>query len=143
MLLTGARSQRECTGKIGSGLVQRGFLSLASKLKMMTGAPVQVTRKVSDGDQIECLRVVEIPGHTPGQIALAHEGDGAVIVADAFVNYKNRVRQDPMPGIDLDREEARRSIAKLSELGYDNIFPSHGEAMLGDGTKKLKDFLRS
>ena len=123
------------------GAFQRGFLGLADRLKMITGTPSQVTRQVSEGDQIECLRVVEIPGHTPGQIALVHEGDGAVIVADAFVNYKNRIRQDPLPGVDIDRDEARRSIAKLSELGYENILPSHGEPMLGNGTQKLKDFL--
>ncbi len=124
-----------------SGVVQRGFLGLADRLKMMTGVPVQVTRQVSEGDQIDGLRVIEIPGHTPGQIALVHEGDGAVIVADAFINYKNRVRQDPMPGVDIDREEAKRSIAKLSALGYENLLPSHGKPILGNGTQKLKEFL--
>ncbi len=116
----------------------KAFLGLSSKLNMMTGTPVQVTRKVREGDQVEGLEVVDVRGHSPGQIALVHEQDRAVLVADTFGNFRNRIGRWPFPGIDVDRDEGMGSIAKVAGLGYEKFLPSHGVPILDRGPERLK-----
>ena len=125
---------------VSSG-AQKAFLGLSSRWNMMTGQPVSVSQWVSEGDLVEGLRVIDVPGHTPGQIALVHEGDGAVIVGDTFGNFLNRIGRWPFPGIDTDRDEGLRSIEKLADLGFEKLLPSHGEPILKDGARRLREFL--
>ncbi len=125
---------------VSSG-AQKAFLGLSSRWNMMTGEPVSVSQPVSEGDLVEGLRIIDVPGHTPGHIALVHEGDGAVIVGDTFGNFLNRIGRWPFPGIDTDRDEGLRSIEKLADLGYEKLLPSHGEPILKDGIGRLRMFL--
>lgn len=54
--------------------------------------PVTPTRRVGDGDRVGPLRVIAAPGHTPGHVALAHDGDGVLIAGDAFSSMMLGVR---------------------------------------------------
>jgi glyoxylase-like metal-dependent hydrolase (beta-lactamase superfamily II) len=46
---------------------------------------VPPARLLEDGDRIGALRVVDAPGHTPGQIALLDERHGTLFAGDAYV----------------------------------------------------------
>jgi glyoxylase-like metal-dependent hydrolase (beta-lactamase superfamily II) len=104
--------------------------------------PVRVTRTIADGDVVCGLRIVEMPGHTPGQIALLHERDGVLLCADALFNVLGDIGYDPVPGMTANRDRAAASLAKLVELGCKDVAPSHGPAILGDASERIATFLR-
>lgn len=103
--------------------------------------PVPIAGTLGPGDEIEGLRVVDMPGHTPGQIALVHEKDSLVLCADAIFNVQGHVGHDPAPGITADPATAEESMRRLAELGIDDVAPSHGPALLGDARARIVRFL--
>ncbi len=102
---------------------------------------VVVDETLEEGDRLGPLRVVGLPGHTPGQIGLVHEADGVCLCGDAFFNADGRIGLDPVPGLTADRARARLSLQRLLDLGVDDIVPSHGGALLGDARARLQEFL--
>jgi glyoxylase-like metal-dependent hydrolase (beta-lactamase superfamily II) len=102
---------------------------------------VRVARTVEEDERVCGLRVVAIPGHTPGQIGLVHEEDGVLLCADGFFNVRGEIGHDPIPGVTLDRARAEASMARLAALGCTDMAPSHGPAILGDAPERLLRFL--
>ena len=103
--------------------------------------PVRVTRTIADGDRVCGLRVIEIPGHTPGQIALLHERDGVLLCADALFNVRGEIGFDPVPGMTVNRGQAEASMKRIASLGLGDVAPSHGPAILGDAPERILRFL--
>ncbi len=103
--------------------------------------PVRVDRTLADGDFVCGLRVLEVPGHTPGQIALLHGADAVLLCADALFNVNGAIGYDPVPGMTLNRAGAATSLARLAELGCNDVAPSHGPAILGDAPDRIRRFL--
>ena len=53
-------------------------------LPVWDGGPVEIAGTVEEGDDVSGFRVVHIPGHSPGQIALWRESDRLALTADCF-----------------------------------------------------------
>jgi glyoxylase-like metal-dependent hydrolase (beta-lactamase superfamily II) len=102
---------------------------------------VRVTRTIADGDLVCGLRVVAIPGHTPGQVALLHENDGMLLCADALFNVRGEIGYDPVPGMTLDHRKATESVERIAKLGVADLAPSHGPAIIGDAQERIARFL--
>jgi hydroxyacylglutathione hydrolase len=101
------------------------------------GGPVHVDGTVQEGDEIAGFRVVHLPGHAPGLIALWRERDRVALVSDCFYMTDMYGRPQP-PAVPLDpynfdTEQAKRSIAKLAELGPAAAWPGHLGPLDGDG----------
>lgn len=103
--------------------------------------PIKVNGTLSAGDRIGDLSVVDMPGHTPGQIALVHEKDRLVLCADALFNVRGELGYDPTPGVTADIVAAEESMRRLAEIGVDDVAPSHGPALLGDARARIAAFL--
>lgn len=80
---------------------------------------------VSDGEWIAGMKVVHLPGHTPGMIGLVHREDRAALAGDAFISRGGRLRP-PYAVFTADLEEARRSMARLAAEDFDHLLASHG-----------------
>ena len=82
------------------------------------GGPVQISGTVAEGDEIAGFRVIHIPGHAPGQIALWRESDRLALVSDCFYTLDMWGRDcEPRvaePLFNFDTEQAR---AEHSEAG--------------------------
>jgi glyoxylase-like metal-dependent hydrolase (beta-lactamase superfamily II) len=104
-------------------------------------SPLRIDGALDDDEHILGLRVISVPGHTPGQIALLHEQDGVVLSADSVFNVRGHLGHDPTPGLTIDIRQAEASLERLLELGLEDFAPSHGPAMLGDATSRLRRFL--
>lgn len=93
------------------------------------GGPVTISGTVSEGDEIAGFRVVELPGHAPGQIGLWRESDRVAIVSDCVYltdMYGRHVpAQVPEPAYNFDTDQARASIAKLAALDPAVCLPGH------------------
>jgi N-acyl homoserine lactone hydrolase len=91
-------------------------------------------REVRDGDEIDAgVRVLDVPGHTPGSIALLvdQEGDRAAITGDALPNARCALQGTPYL-VFFDPVVARESVARIrSEARL--IYPGHDRPFRQDG----------
>ncbi len=84
---------------------------------------------VREGDLIRagsvCLKVLDIPGHTPGSIALLDEKDRILFSADSVAKHFPVYMQFPGQSV----ENYLAALHKMKDLGdkYDRICPCHGE----------------
>jgi hydroxyacylglutathione hydrolase len=91
---------------------------------------------LTDGQSMERYgfdaKIIHIPGHTKGSIAiLTNEGD--LFVGDILFNRRKPV---VAPFVD-DFQELKNSIDKLKKLNIKMIYPGHGKPFLGDGILKI------
>jgi glyoxylase-like metal-dependent hydrolase (beta-lactamase superfamily II) len=111
-------------------------------LKRWDAGPVDVAATVSDGDEVAGFRVVHIPGHAPGQIALFRESDGVALTSDCFYTmdvetFRYGPPRVPHRGTNHDSEEARASIRRLADLEPTIAWPGHAEPVRGDVRAQL------
>lgn len=125
------------------GMLPRTVLSLNHWFAQRRVPPIRVDRTVTEDEVICGLRVVLVPGHTPGQMALVHDDDALVLCADALFHVGGSVGHDPIPGLTADPWTAERSMARIAQLGVADVAPSHGPALLGDAPERIERFLES
>ena len=99
------------------------------------GGPVTIADTVSEGDEIAGFRVVHLPGHAPGLIALWRERDRLALCSDAFYTLDMWGRDDephlPLAGYNLDTDLARASLRKLAALEPAAAYAGHAEPVTG------------
>ena len=77
-----------------------------------------------DGDEVAGLRVVHVPGHTAGSIALVR--DGVVLTGDALLGDRQGRIRPPDPGLSLDPVAATASADRILALSPRLVLPGHG-----------------
>ncbi|HEV3321721.1 MAG TPA: MBL fold metallo-hydrolase [Solirubrobacteraceae bacterium] len=108
------------------------------------GGPVKIAGTVSEGDEVAGFRVIDLPGHAPGQIALWRESDRLALTSDTF--YAIAVDrwgvdcppQVPLDMFNYDTEQARASIRKLAALEPAAAWSGHGKPLTGDVRSQLE-----
>jgi glyoxylase-like metal-dependent hydrolase (beta-lactamase superfamily II) len=109
--------------------------------------PHPVARRLRDGDEVAGFTVIELPGHTPGQIGLWRESDRTVLCADTMrsMNLLTGLPQlGEMPEIfTVDLAESRRSIRKLAALEANTVCFGHGRPLRKSAADKINDFAAS
>jgi steroid delta-isomerase-like uncharacterized protein len=114
-----------------------------SLLRVWDGGPVEITGTVDEGEDVSGFRVVHIPGHAPGQIALFRERDGVALTTDGFytldveTSLKGAPRL-PHAAFTPDMELARASLRKLAELDPSVAGPGHGDPLREDVRGQLR-----
>jgi glyoxylase-like metal-dependent hydrolase (beta-lactamase superfamily II) len=104
--------------------------------------PVEVDIALKDGDKLGNLTVIELPGHTPGSIALLDAQRKALFVGDTLRFDGSKVTGAPKQFTwDADKEKA--SIKKISTLDFEVMLPGHGEILKTNASSKVKEFLDS
>ncbi|MET8160977.1 MBL fold metallo-hydrolase [Sphaerisporangium sp. NPDC005289] len=93
--------------------------------------PCPVDRELVDGDVLDFgggARVIAIPGHTDGSIALHLPGPGVLFTGDTVANVGT-----VMPGVfNTDRERAMESFRALAGLEATLACVGHGDPITGD-----------
>ncbi|MBU6282152.1 MBL fold metallo-hydrolase [bacterium] len=144
-VVCGAREREFVEGRslarAARGLLPRVVLAVQHWTSRRRVAPIRVDRTVAEGDVVCGLRVVEVPGHTPGQIALVHEADRVLLCADSLFNVGGEIGYDPVPGMTADLGRADETLERLASLGIQDVAPSHGPAILGDAPDRIRRFL--
>ena len=106
------------------------------------GGPVKIADTVAEGDEIAGFRVVAIPGHAPGQIALWRESDRLALVSDCFYTLDIWGRDSephvPFPLYNFDTDAARESMRKIAALEPAAAWPGHAKPVTGDVRSKLE-----
>jgi glyoxylase-like metal-dependent hydrolase (beta-lactamase superfamily II) len=106
-------------------------------LRHWDGGPVRIAGTLDEGDEIAGFRVVHLPGHAPGQIALVRERDRLALKSDCFYMVDPETSRPQPPGLPhpaftLDEALARASIRKLAALDLAKAWPGHLGPLTGD-----------
>ncbi|GAA2415057.1 MBL fold metallo-hydrolase [Streptomyces glaucosporus] len=100
--------------------------------------PCRVDRELEDGDVLDFgggARVVAVPGHTDGSIALHLPGPGVLFTGDTAAN----VGGNTMPGVfNLDRARMLESFRRLAALETDTACFGHGDPITGGAGEALR-----
>jgi len=117
-------------------------------LQRWDGGPVTVSDTVDEGDEVAGFRVVHLPGHAPGLIALWRAGDGLALVSDAFytldpqTGFKKPPRL-PHPAFNWNEAELRASLLKLAELHPRVVWTGHADVVDDEPERVLRELARS
>jgi glyoxylase-like metal-dependent hydrolase (beta-lactamase superfamily II) len=99
-------------------------------------AAVAPTHRVEGGDTIDLgdrqLRVLHLPGHTPGCIGLYDEADEALFSGDAV--YEGELI-DTLPESSVD--DYARTMRRLLDLPVSVVYPGHGQPFTGERLREL------
>lgn len=101
----------------------------------LSGRSVQLP--LDEGMTLNGFEVYAAPGHAPGQIALLHRADRALICGDVFMNPNNSLG-DPYTVFTYDPVQNHASQAKLAGLDFDHLLVSHGPPILREGRAKAQ-----
>ncbi len=105
------------------------------------GGPVKIEGTLTEGDEVAGFRVIDLPGHAPGQIGLWRESDRLALVSDCFYTLdiwgRDMAPQVPMPLYNYDTERARESVRKLAEMEPAAAWPGHAKPVTGDVRTQL------
>jgi glyoxylase-like metal-dependent hydrolase (beta-lactamase superfamily II)/predicted ester cyclase len=111
-------------------------LHLLMHRRAWDGGPVEIAGTVSEGDDVAGFKVVHIPGHAPGMIALWRERDRLALTSDCFYTLdiwgRNCDPAVPMAVYNYDTEQARESIRKIAALEPAAAWPGHAQPVTGD-----------
>ena len=106
------------------------------------GGPVKIAGTVTEGDEIAGFKVMELPGHAPGQIGLWRESDRLALGSDCFytLDIWGRDSEPHVPDAiyNFDTEQARASIRKLAALEPAAAWPGHAKPLTGDVRAQLE-----
>jgi glyoxylase-like metal-dependent hydrolase (beta-lactamase superfamily II) len=146
-LLTGARivahpdDAEIIAGKKERPMVKSGFGVFFSLFRtLMKVRPFQVDLLAHEGDDIAGLKVIHIPGHTPGSIALYDRKRKVLFVGDAL-RFRNEAVQGPSERMTMDLNKAYESIEKLTSFDFDVLLSGHSKPVLSNATTKVQEFL--
>ncbi|GLZ29577.1 hypothetical protein Lesp02_17670 [Lentzea sp. NBRC 105346] len=99
--------------------------ALLGKMKMPPPHPV--ARGLVEGDEIAGFTVLDVPGHSPGHIALWRDHDGVLICGDVFFNVFRPAA--PPKLLTWDHERNRESMRRLAELRPKLVLFGHGRPL--------------
>ncbi|MDH6196503.1 glyoxylase-like metal-dependent hydrolase (beta-lactamase superfamily II) [Mycobacterium frederiksbergense] len=103
------------------------------------GPACRVDRVVGDGDVIEFAggaRVIGVPGHTPGSIALYLPAADTMLTGDVVAEFNGQV----IFGVfNSDRSELARSVQRLAATGAQRAGFGHGEPILTDAAAHIAE----
>lgn len=104
--------------------------------------PVEVDIALRDGDKIEGLTVIHVPGHTPGSIALLDE-EKRVLFAGDTLRYDGKKISGAPEQFSLDPTKVKESIRKIAALNFDVMLPGHGEPLKPNASEEVRKFAES
>lgn len=97
------------------------------------GPPFPVQRRLQEGDHVGEFEVLDVPGHSPGHIALWRQRDGVLIAGDVVNNANlvtTRVRlSEPPASFTADVPQNRASIKKIARLRPKVVCVGHGPVL--------------
>ncbi len=106
------------------------------------GGPVKISGTLGEGDEVAGFKVIHLPGHAPGLIALWRESDRLALVSDCFYTLDMWGRSCPphVPNAtyNYDTEQARASIRKLAEMEPAAAWPGHARPVTPSGAGDVR-----
>ncbi|MEN6343426.1 MAG: MBL fold metallo-hydrolase [Methanospirillum sp.] len=103
--------------------------------------PFEPDLLVRDGDRVDGLRCIHLPGHTPGSIGLLDEGSAVLFCGDTLRFDGRSLNRGPAQFV-MDPVQERESIRRMAELDFDTLLVGHGVPLLPDASARVREFAR-
>lgn len=106
---------------------------------LASAPPSPVHWEVTEGTVLDVAGgavVLEVPGHTPGSIALHLPNLGVLITGDTIAEHQGQVVLGPF---NLDREQAWASLQRLAAVEVDAACFGHGEPVTRGASSALQN----
>ncbi|WP_100407392.1 MBL fold metallo-hydrolase [Bacillus solitudinis] len=139
--LTGKMSYPEPDPTVEGGMVAK-LSSMFPNEPINLGNHVETLPSNGSVPHMPGFRWIHTPGHTPGHVSLFRDGDGALIVGDAFVTvkqeslYKVLTQEQEISGppryLTPDWDASWESVKKLEALRPSLAVTGHGLPMTGE-----------
>lgn len=103
---------------------------------------VPVEEELRDGQLLPIaggLRVVHMPGHSPGHCGYLHEPTGLLITGDAIFNVRG-IRW-PFKSFCTNFAQAQQTVHRLTELDYTTAAFTHGTELRVNPREAIRSFL--
>jgi glyoxylase-like metal-dependent hydrolase (beta-lactamase superfamily II) len=97
---------------------------------------------LNNGDRIDGLQCIHIPGHTPGSVGLLDERTGTFFAGD-ILRYDGRSIAEGPALFTLDVTGSRQSIQKIALLDFDILLPGHGIPLIGGASGQVREFAQA
>lgn len=146
-VIASAEERRVIEGEISVPLPDPAALPALFKIVKLPESRfprVPVGRVVADGDVIPAfggLRVVPMPGHAPGQIALYQPEKKLIIIGDTLMHMMGL--RLPLVPATVNMAQAKQSIARLCGMDIEIVLFGHGEPIMSGAKAQLQAFARS
>jgi len=120
-----------------------GFLWYGARHGGFRIPPVREVMNFADGDVLDLPgspRIIHIPGHTPGSVAVHVPAVDALFVGDALTTGNVLTgERGPQPApFTLDAEAALASLAKLEDVSATWVLPGHGAPWHGGAAEAIR-----
>jgi glyoxylase-like metal-dependent hydrolase (beta-lactamase superfamily II) len=113
-----------------------GFLWYSARRGGLRVPPVGEVTTFADGDELDVPgrpRIIHVPGHTPGSVAIHVPGVDALFLGDAMTTRNVLTgAEGPKPApFTLDPAQARESLDRIQAVDATWVLPGHGPAWDG------------
>jgi glyoxylase-like metal-dependent hydrolase (beta-lactamase superfamily II) len=108
----------------GGELPEKGRRAMRLIIRTLRVRPLAADLRLRADDEVLGFRVLHVPGHTEGSIALEH--DGIVFTGDALVGDRHGRVRPPDPGLSLDPALSTESAERIQGLAPRLVLPGHG-----------------
>ena len=120
-----------------------GFLLYGGRRGLLRVPPLTEVRTFADGAVLDvpgAPRVVHLPGHTPGSVALHIPALDAIFLGDAFTTRSVLTGElgPRLAPFTLDPVQSLASLTKLDGVSATWVLPGHGEAWSGGLAEALR-----
>jgi glyoxylase-like metal-dependent hydrolase (beta-lactamase superfamily II) len=116
----------------------RGFLLRIAGAIMNPGVfPLDIL--LNDGDRIDGLLCISIPGHTPGSIGLYDDRTKTFFSGDILRYDGTSIKEGPTL-FTQDLNGSRQSIRKIASLDFEVLLPGHGIPLRDRASEKVREF---
>jgi glyoxylase-like metal-dependent hydrolase (beta-lactamase superfamily II) len=107
--------------------------------KIMGPKPIMPDIILKDGDRVDGLLCVSLPGHTPGSTGLLDEGSKVFFSGDTLRFDGKSVGRGPA-FFTMDLAHERESIMRIAGLDFDTLLVGHGVPLHPGAATKVREF---
>jgi glyoxylase-like metal-dependent hydrolase (beta-lactamase superfamily II) len=144
-LARGETKKQVAYGPIRIGPFVRFFWYTAWRGGLRAPHPITEVRPVNDGETLDlpgAPRIIHIPGHTPGSVAIHVPAVDALFVGDALTTghvLTGETGPRPAP-FTMDPARALDSLAKLDSVEATWVLPGHGAPWSGGSAEAIRRY---
>ena len=117
--------------------VRIAYNGLAAWERMTGKLPLSVDLPLEDSQVVDGLRVIHLPGHTPGSIALYEENRRVLFSGDSLV-YPSGVLHSSPPHLSMCPQEIGPTHKRLLSIDFDIMLGGHGQPLMPDAVEKVR-----
>lgn len=98
--------------------------------------PCPIDESVGDGDAVGPLRVLHVPGHSPGHLAFSWTERGLLLSGDAIATWPRF--EAGWPAFTLNPEQHAESVRRMAELDAGIVGVGHGDPITDRAAEQVR-----